>query len=114
MAAPALERLCKWRSILAGRIAGSMKQGAHGSQGWRDLMEKQLIYRAELNALAQLLIKKDVFTTDEFLRAIEREADLLETDMQRQFPGMKATAAGIQIVDVDIARKTMADQGFPP
>lgn len=114
MASPSLERLCKWRMVLAGWVFGTRLMNDPGTKGARDLMDKQLIYRVELSALAALLIKKGIFTAEEFMRQMDVEGEILQTAHERMFPGFKATADGMHIFDVQIAQKTMSEKGFPP
>lgn len=119
MAIDSLNKLCKWRMVLAGWHTGSKAlltptgTPNPGVKAMRDLMDKWLIMRAETNALAGLLIKKRVFTSEEFTAAILREADHIDHDMERVFPGFRTSEEGVVIYDLDMARKTVADLGFP-
>jgi hypothetical protein len=45
-----LNRLCKWRSILVGRILGTRSADDPVARGYRDLFDKLLILRAEQSA----------------------------------------------------------------
>ncbi len=90
-----LNKLCKWRSVMAGWLFGTRAMDSPGTQGMRDLAEKWLIMRAENNALAGLLIEKKLIRADEFEKRIQKEADWLDRDMERRFPGMRTNATGV-------------------
>lgn len=119
MATDTLNKLCKWRSVLAGWHTGSkalMKTDGTpvpGVAAMRDLMDKWLIIRSENNALASLLIEKGVFTASEFTDAIHAEASLLDKAMEQKFPGFRTQPYGVEIFDLPLARQTMARLGFP-
>jgi hypothetical protein len=114
MAIDPLNKLCKWRMVLAGWIFGSHTIDQPAVQGMRDLMDKWLIMRAENNAILGLLIEKNVINAAEFQRRLNKEADWLDRDMERRFPGMRSTENGVVFYDLDMANKTMSDLGFPP
>jgi hypothetical protein len=52
--------------------------------------------RVELSALTWLLQNKGIYTPEEFQEVMITEVDLLETDYEQRFPGMRATHEGIQ------------------
>lgn len=108
----AINRLAKWRSVLAGWQLGTQAIDATGVAAVRDHREATLIIRAELNALTSLLIRKGVITEPEFHAAMEREAGALEREMQQRFPGFRATDDGIAM-DPIVALATMREKGFP-
>jgi hypothetical protein len=114
MATDPLNRLCKWRMLLAGWIAGTRSIEQDGTKGLRDLMDKFLMARCEGNAFAALAIKKGLFTAQEFRAQLDREADYLNTTYERLFPGFKTSDQGIVIYDLDMAQETMKRLGFPP
>jgi hypothetical protein len=109
----ALNRLCKWRSVLAGWHLGTRSQDAPGVQAMRSLMEFRLILRAEVNTIAVLLIDKGVFTHDEYNAQLTIEADVHERRMQQDFPGYRATDEGMTITPT-VAAETNLARGFPP
>ena len=102
----ALQRLAKWRGVLAGWQLGTRPKGDPEADAVRDHRELSLILRAELNALVVKLIEKGVFTQEEFVAQVEAEADHLSTGMSKAFPGFKATDWGIEI-DPKVAAETM-------
>lgn len=114
-----LNKLCKWRTVLAGwhRGTSTIMTGGKPTPGvaaMRDLMDKWLIMRAEGSARTTLLIKKGVFTEREFFDALMEEAKLLDKDMERVFPGFRTNDDGMVIFDAPRALKTMEEKGFPP
>ena len=112
-----LNKLCKWRSVLAGwhRGTASLTSGGNPTPGvaaMRDLMDKWLIIRAENSALAQLLIRKRVFTGEEFTDQTMAEAGILDRQLEKLFPGFRTTDDGV-VIDPVIALETMRAKGFP-
>lgn len=65
-----LNRLCKWRSILAGWQLGTRADTDPECQAVRDHREVTLLLRAEVNALTQLLVCGGVFTEEEHYRQV--------------------------------------------
>jgi hypothetical protein len=108
---PNLNRLAKWRTLLAGWQLGTRPKGDPESDAVRDHREATLIQRAELSALASMLIDRGVFTGDEFAAAIEHEADMLSMQMEARFPGIRATDSGLEI---DPARAVKTMKGWRP
>lgn len=109
----ALERLGKWRSFFAGWQLGTRSLEDPESNAVRDHREATIILRAEVTALAGLLVEKGIFTAAEFTDAIEVEAIRLELDYQRRFPGFAATADGLAL-DVQQSAETMRRMHFRP
>lgn len=112
-ATAALNKLCKWRSVLAGWHMGTRSMNEPGTKAMRDFIEKLLVLRAEQTALIDLLLAKKVFTRQEIEDSIVQEARLLDEAYARAFPGFRTTAHGVDI-DLDLAQATMKDLGFPP
>ncbi len=109
----AVQRLAKWRNVLIGWMMGSMPKTAPGYQAHKDRAEAQLMHRVEINALTALLIKKGVFTTEEFMAQIVEECAHKHRELEQLFPGYKATDIGMSI-DVAMASETHKRMGFPP
>lgn len=91
----ALEKLTKWRGHFAGWQLGTRPKGDPECDAVRDHREVTILLRAELNALTGLLIRKGVITAEEFDEALRYEANTLEHDYQRRWPGVAATADGL-------------------
>ena len=109
-----LNKLCKWRSVLAGWHTGTRSMQEPGTKAMRDLMDKWLVMRCENSAIVALLIGKGVFTTEEFNKQLNDEAAHLDKAMERAFPGFRAADHGVTIFDVKLAEQTMKLLGFPP
>ncbi len=90
-----LERLTKWRGLFAGWQLGTRPKGDPECDAVRDHRELSLLLRAEVNALTGLMIRKGIFTDAEFTRSLLDEAEHLEAELQRRFPGVQATDEGL-------------------
>lgn len=100
-----LNRICKWRSILAGWQLGTRLKGDPECDAVRDHRELTLLLRVEVNALTGLLLKKGVFTQEEWQLQLVEECKALEESYQKRFPGMKSSDEGMDI-DVKLANET--------
>jgi hypothetical protein len=109
----ALERLAKWRLFFASWQLGSRPKSDGEAAAVRDHREVTIMLRAEMNALARLLIRKGVISEAEFSRALLAEARQLDEDYQRSYPGWRATTEGMAM-DMPEALETMKKLGFPP
>lgn len=107
-----LNRLCKYRIILTGRILGTVPVSDPKAQGLRDLFDKMLILRAETTALTALLIEKGIITADRFREQIQDEAKHLCETYQKTFPGTEPTDNGITFNDIQKVMEWMSK--FPP
>lgn len=106
----ALNRLCKWRTILAGWQLGTRPDTDPETQAVRDHRDATLILRAEVSALVALLVDKGVFTPHEFEKQVAEEADYHSKQLEEQFPGAKATDSGM---DIDLQRAIAWMKDFP-
>jgi hypothetical protein len=93
----ALNRLAKWRMILTGWQLGTRERGDPTSEAVRDHREATLLLRAEVNAVTQLLIARDVFTAEDFDSQLVIECEHLHRTFEAKFPGAKATDAGMTL-----------------
>jgi hypothetical protein len=109
-AALMLHILTRWRTVFAGWQLGTRDMQDPECQALRDHRELGLILRAEMSALASLLINKGVITEDEWWDALADSAADLNGVMERRFPGFKATPSGMD-VDVKLAAETT--RGWP-
>jgi len=107
----ALNRLCIWRTLLAGWQLGTRAKGDPECDAVRDQRELLLLLRAEVNALAGLCIRKGTFTEDEWDTQLAVEADILNAGLSERFPGFKATDVGLEM-DSKLAAATM--KGWRP
>lgn len=106
-----LNRLAKWRTVFASKWLGTRVKDDAECQSVKDLVERSLLMRVDINALVILLVDRQVFTRAEFDAAIGIEAEYLMRALERHFPGFTATDDGIH-VEVEIAQTTM--KGWPP
>lgn len=102
----ALQRLCKWRSVLAGWQLGTRTSDDPECQAVRDLQEARLMLRVEVTALARVLVEKGITTPEDLQRLFAEEAEHLNLAMERKFPGFRATNIGMSI-DPKAAAETM-------
>jgi hypothetical protein len=102
-----VERLGKWRTVFTGWQLGTRAKGDPESDAVRDHRELSMALRMEVSAISNLLIKKGVYTLDEYRAQINEEAEYLCKAYERKFPGFKATDHGMDI-NIEIARDTTA------
>lgn len=95
----ALNRVAKWRVLLAGWQLGTRAKGDPESDAVRDHREVTIMLRVEVQALSALLIRKRVFTDKEWDAQLAIEAALLDQGFEQRFPGVKSTPDGL---DIDI------------
>jgi hypothetical protein len=93
----ALNVLTKWRVLFTGWQLGTRPKGDPEGDAVRDHRELTIVLRAEVTALTALLREKGVFTEDEQMAALEREAEQLNRDYERRFPGVTASQDGLTI-----------------
>lgn len=109
----ALNRVCKWRRVFSGKMLGTRPEQDPLIVGMNDLQEARIILRVERTALSGLLIRKGVITEEELAAAIAEEADLLNADYAKRFPGFEAKDDGMHM-DVARMQKTMRSQPWAP
>lgn len=109
----ALNTLTKWRSVFAGWQLGTRSDTDPECKAVKDHREVTILLRAEVNALTGLLIKKGVFTAEEFTEQMIGEAEHLSAEYSRRFPGMTATEHGISY-DVAKLREHGTMEGWRP
>jgi hypothetical protein len=107
-----LNKICKWRSVFTGWLFGTRLMDDPGSKAARDLYDRLIVLRVESSAIAALLVKKGVFTAEEFTTSVYHEAELLDAAYEKAFPGFKSTPYGMQI-NIQVAAETMKAYHFP-
>ncbi len=105
----ALNRVCKWRRVFTGKMFGSGTEDDPLIVGSNDLQEARLIIRVEMTSITGLLLRAGVFTQGELNEAIREEADLLNADYAKRFPGFTAENDGMHMEPV-LAMETMKSQ----
>lgn len=103
----ALNKLAKWRMVFAGWQLGTRSLSDPESNAVRDHREVTMILRAETNALVGMLIKKGVFTAEEYQEQLDKEAAYLDATYEEKFPGFKSSDTGM-VMDPVKAIDTMA------
>lgn len=93
----ALNILAKWRTLFAGWQLGTRPKGDPECDAVRDHRELTILLRAEVSALASALIRRGVISEEQFLAALEREANQLSDAYAAKFPGVTATEQGLAI-----------------
>jgi len=108
----AMQRLCKWRRVFAmWQLGRSVPFNSPVFEAVVDHREATMLLRAEHSALTNLLVKKGLFTQEEFEGQLAIECEHLCRAYERQFPGFKADNTGLVMTMPDAA-KTLGD--FPP
>lgn len=107
----ALNRLAKWRTVFAGWQLGTRSKEDAESQAVRDHREVTMLMRAEINAQTQLLVKKGIFTQEEFLTQLTEEAEVLSKVYESKFPGFSATDIGMKM---DVAKAAETTKNWRP
>ncbi len=93
----ALDILAKWRALFTGWQLGTRPKGDPEGDAVRDHRELTILLRAEVSALSNLLCEKGVFTREEWMAALEREALILNESYAERFPGVTASEIGLTI-----------------
>ena len=96
----ALNRVTKWRTLFAGWQLGTRPKGDPECDAVRDHRELSILLRVESSALIGLLLAKGLISQREWETALTQEANLLNTDYSRRFPGVAATYDGLAM-DLD-------------
>lgn len=110
MASAVLNKLTKWRGVFASWQLGSRLANDPECQAIRDHREVTIVLRAEVTALTGMLIKKGVFTAEEYTDALDAEAVLLDKDYEQRFVGISTSEIGVHIdIEKVVKAGTMKD-----
>jgi hypothetical protein len=93
----ALNRVTKWRGLFAGWQLGTRPKGDPECDAVRDHREVTIILRVEATAIIGVLLRKGVITQDEWVKALELEANMLSDAYANRFPGVTASDNGLII-----------------
>jgi hypothetical protein len=107
-----LNKLAKWRNVFASWQLGTRNSRDGECRAVKDHRELSVMLRAEVSALTGCLIRAGVFTAEEFDKALGEEAERLDADYERKFPGFSVSQAGVQM-QMPEAGETMRRMGFP-
>jgi hypothetical protein len=108
----ALQRLTRWKTLLAGWQLGTRTLEDPVAAAVRDHREQTLLTKNTADALTQALIDKGVLTEDEFVAAQEKAANRQCEAYERRFPGVSATETGLNI-DVNRVHEWMRPPNWP-
>ena len=97
----ALQKVAKWRLLFVGWQLGTRPDTDPESQAVRDHRDLSLMLRIEMNALTGLLLKKGIFTEQEWRDALEAEAEQYDKDLEKRFPGVRSTENGLTFYDLN-------------
>jgi hypothetical protein len=109
----ALEKLAKWRKFFASWQLGTVPAGDGRYKAVADHRELSILMRAELSAVTGLLVRKGIFTQEQFADALERSAKQLDHEYEESYPGWRSLPDGLSM-KLPEAVETMKDLGFPP
>jgi hypothetical protein len=90
-----LQRLAKWRTLFAGWQLGTRVEPDPEAKAVKDHREVTILLRAEVSALTGLLIRKGEITSRKFTEALADEAEQLDRDYSKRFPGVRSDDAGL-------------------
>lgn len=108
----ALNKLAKWRTVFASRIMGTQTTEHVPTKALKEIVEGQLIMRAELNALLRHLTVNKMITNEQWLEAVKDEAITLDKLMEIRFPGITTSDQGVHFDPVMI-REMGTMNGWP-
>ena len=113
-----LNKLAKWRLVFAGWQLGTRSSQDGEAKAVKHHRELSIFLRAESSALTGLLIRKGVFTAEEFTEQMIAEAIHLDAEYEKLFPGFRTEmdeATGDEGVHLELplAAETMRKLNFP-
>lgn len=93
----ALETVTKWRRAFMNWQLGDKPRDDPEACAVVEHREVTIMLRVESSALANLLVKKGVFTVDEFEAQLAVEAMHLSKMLEKAFPGYSAHIDGLHV-----------------
>jgi hypothetical protein len=109
----ALGKLGRWRKFFASWQLGTRLAGDGEYRAVAHHRELSILLRAEVSALAGLLLRKGILTEQEWQAALELEAKQLDHVYEESYPGWRSVAEGLSM-KLPEAAETMRKLGFPP
>lgn len=101
----AIKKLMMWKQVYRiWSLAASKKSKKAQRDAYDKLWENILLMRAELHSLTTLLINNELFTYDEYVEQLGKEAEVLDTQHTERFPGFSTTETSIQ---AEVEAKTL-------
>ncbi len=90
-----LNKVTKWRTLLAGWQLGTRPKEDPESQAVKDQRELLILLRIEMNALVILLQQSKVFSPEDWIDAVTKEAKIYDEGMENRFPGVSTSDQGL-------------------
>lgn len=112
----AINRVAKWRTLLAGRHTGTTVRGTPEDiegAAYRDLYEKLIVLRVEQSAVTRILVDKGLLDMPTYAAAMVEEANALERMYEAAWPGWRATDMGMEAHDPTLAAATLQRMSKP-
>jgi hypothetical protein len=97
-----------------GRILGSVPSTRGSYKAFIDLLERCYFMRAELNALAGILIDKKVMTVTEWQKRVDEEMAHYFAAIAKDWPEIEFRDDGFIIKDVKALQERSTREGWPP
>ena len=97
-----------------GRILGTVPATSGAAKAFMGIFERSFFGRGELNALTALLVRKGVFTADEWEKQLEEEYAHLVKSFGASWPEVELQAHAIVIKDVQGFAERSKREGWPP
>ena len=104
-------KLAKWRRVFMMWQLGNRPKGDPEADAVVDHREVTILLRAEVSALANLLVQKGIFTAVEYTAQVEVEAEHLDKQYMAKFPGIRSTQEGIDM-SLPTANETIIRRGL--
>lgn len=100
--------------LQCGRLFGTVRTTEGRYKAMMDLLERCYFMRAELNAIAAILIDKGVVTREEFLTQHVAEFERYLAALRKEWPEIEVSTTGYTIKDVDALQRRTKSESWPP
>lgn len=90
-----MQRVARWRSVFSWWQLGRRELSDPEHQAVMHHREQTIYLRVEVSALSNLLERKGVCTAEEFYRQVVAEAEALDQQLEKRFPGFHVTDDGV-------------------
>lgn len=97
-----------------GRILGSVPTTSGAYKALLDLLERCYFMRAELNAIAKILIDKKVITIEEWQKTVDDEMRHYFEAVAKHWPEVEFGDDGFTIKDPAALHERSKREGWPP
>lgn len=109
----AAQRLRQFGRLAVGRLFGTQPNTSGRYKAIVDEWERSLFTRAEVNALARILIEKRVVSSPEWAATVVEEYRALADAMQKQWPELTTDEVGIHVHDPAAFAARSKAEGWP-